>query len=192
MLLHFGNKPVIIVQSTDAAHEIMKTNDVIFVDRAYTKTFMRLLYDLNGVISAPYGEYLRKLRSICVLQLLTGKKVQAAFGRKYSEREDGKKFLMLHRELVHQLASYSIGKFVPCLSWINRVNGFNNVVYKIVNEVDDFLERVIQQQLDKGQEFNDAIKNGRRVNFVDILLNVYNDNPTYVSLINLVSKHLFW
>ncbi|KAL8475517.1 hypothetical protein ACS0TY_028247 [Phlomoides rotata] len=45
-----------------------------------------------------------------------------------------KKFIMLHRNLC---ISYSIGEFVPCLSWIYRVNGFNNVV---VNEVGDFLE----------------------------------------------------
>lgn len=77
MLLHFGSKPVIIVQSPDAAREIMKTNDLLFADKPHSRTARRLFYDLRDISIAPYGEYWRKLKSICVLQLLSRKRVQS-------------------------------------------------------------------------------------------------------------------
>ncbi|KAI3454397.1 hypothetical protein Pfo_011060 [Paulownia fortunei] len=225
MLLHFGSRPVIIVQSGDAAREIMKTNDLIFANKPQSRTTRRLFYDLKDISVAPYGEYWRKLKSICILQLLSSKRVQsfdfireeetalvmkkikacswscspvnlselftsltndvicrAAFGRKYSEGEGGKKFLMLLSEVLQLLGSVSIGEFIPCLSWVNYVNGFDNRVDKVANEVDDFLELVIQEHLNVGLESGDAIKDKSKENFVDILLNIYKDNTTGVSI----------
>ncbi|KAH6809407.1 hypothetical protein C2S51_027190 [Perilla frutescens var. frutescens] len=213
MLLYFGRKPVIIVQSADAASEILKRHDLIFADKPPSRTTRRLFYDLKDISVAPYGEYWRKLKSLCVLQLLSSKMVQsfsfireeetallmkkidscclscspvnlselfvlltnnvvcrAAFGKKYSEEESGKKFLMLMREVVQLLSSsIGIGEFIPWLSWINRVNGFDRRVDKVAEEVDDFLELVIQEHIN-------AVKNESGENFVDILLSIYKDN----------------
>ncbi|KAL0417244.1 UNVERIFIED_CONTAM: cytochrome [Sesamum latifolium] len=226
MLLHFGSRPVIIVQSADAATEIMKTNDLIFADKPGTRTTRRLFYDMKDISVAPYGEYWRKLKSVCVLQLLSSKRVQsfnfireeetellakrikthcpsrspvnlselftsltndvicrAAFGRKYSDGKGGKKFLMLLTEVLQLLGSFSIGEFIPCLSWINRVNGFDNRVERVAKEVDDFLEMVIQEHMkDELQSCCASDQDDSRENFVDILLNIYKDNNTGVSI----------
>ncbi|KAB2633281.1 cytochrome P450 71A3-like [Pyrus ussuriensis x Pyrus communis] len=77
MVLHFGARPVLIISSADAAREIMKTNDSIFANRPRSTIADRLLYGSKSVSSAPYGEYWRQMRSICVLQLLTSKRVQS-------------------------------------------------------------------------------------------------------------------
>ncbi|KMS97276.1 hypothetical protein BVRB_7g177210 [Beta vulgaris subsp. vulgaris] len=77
MLLHFGKKPVLIVSSAEAASEIMKTHDIIFSDRPALSMFKRLLYDCKDVATAPYGDYWRRMRSICVNQLLNYKRVQS-------------------------------------------------------------------------------------------------------------------
>ncbi|KAH6809408.1 hypothetical protein C2S51_027191 [Perilla frutescens var. frutescens] len=227
MLLHFGRKPVIIVQSADAASEIMKKHDLNFADKPHTRTIRRIFYDLKDIAAAPYGEYWRKLKSICILQLLSSRRVQsfnfirdeeigllvkkiesccssrlpvnlselfesvtnnvicrAAFGRKYSEGLASKKFFMLLRELLHLSASVSIGEFIPWLSWINRVNGFDSRVDKTVKEVDDFLELVIQDHLVGDLESDgDAVNGESRENFfVDILLSIYKDNSIGVSI----------
>ncbi|KAL0356323.1 UNVERIFIED_CONTAM: cytochrome [Sesamum radiatum] len=226
MLLHFGSRPVIIVQSADAASEIMKTNDLIFADKPGSRTTRRLFYDMKDISVAPYGEYWRRLKSVCVLQLLSSKRVQsfnsireeetallvkrieshcpsrspvnlselftsltndvicrAAFGRKYSDGEGGKKFLMLLTEVLQLLGSFSIGEFIPCLSWINRVNGFDNRVEKVAKEVDDFLEMVIQEHMNEElQSCCASDQDESRENFVDILLNIYKDNSTGVSI----------
>ncbi|EYU22200.1 hypothetical protein ABFS82_09G012700 [Erythranthe guttata] len=224
MLLHFGNKPVIIVQSADAAKEIMKTNDIVFADKPHTRTARRFFYELRDISVAPYGEYWRKLKSICVLQLLSSKRVQsfgfireeetsllmekinklsknlelvnlselfvsvtndvicrAVFGRKYGEGEGGKRFLMLLRKVVEYMGSVSIGEFVPWLSWINYVTGFHRRVDKAAREVDGFLEMVVQEHM----LINEGVRISRdesRENFVDILMNLYKDDKSGVSV----------
>lgn len=77
MLLHLGSVPTLVLSSADAAREVMKTNDLIFSNRPESSVGRRLLYDMKDVSVAPYGEYWRQLKSICVLQLLSNKRVQS-------------------------------------------------------------------------------------------------------------------
>ncbi|KAK4383896.1 cytochrome [Sesamum angolense] len=77
MLLHIGTVPTLVVSSADVAREILKTHDLIFADRPQSSVGRRLLYDFKDVFVAPYGEYWRQLKSICVLQLLSNKRVQS-------------------------------------------------------------------------------------------------------------------
>ncbi|KAL2933255.1 Cytochrome P450 71A25 [Bienertia sinuspersici] len=77
MLLHFGMKPVLIISSANAACKIMKTHDMIFSDRPSLTMFRKLLYNCKDVATAPYGDYWRRMRSICVNQLLSYNRVQA-------------------------------------------------------------------------------------------------------------------
>ncbi|XP_052172524.1 cytochrome P450 736A117-like [Diospyros lotus] len=77
MLLHFGSNPVLVVSSGDAAREIMKTNDLSFSNRPKSPIRSKLMYDCKDVVFAPYGEYWRQIRSICVLELLCSKRVQS-------------------------------------------------------------------------------------------------------------------
>ncbi|XVF11656.1 hypothetical protein REPUB_Repub08aG0045900 [Reevesia pubescens] len=77
MLLRFGSVPVLVVSSSDAAREIMKTHDLTFATRPKSSSSEKLLYDYKDVASAPYGEYWRQMKSICVLHLLSNKRVQS-------------------------------------------------------------------------------------------------------------------
>lgn len=84
MLLQFGSRPTLIVSSPDAASEIMKTHDIIFSNRPRMSITDRLLYEGKDVSTAPYGEYWRQMKSICVVHLLSNKRVRS-FG---AEREE--------------------------------------------------------------------------------------------------------
>ncbi|KAL1568299.1 unspecific monooxygenase [Salvia divinorum] len=77
MLLHFGKVPVLIASSAEAAREIMKTQDLIFSNRPELSIPGRLFYDSRDVAFCPYGEYWRQIRSMCVLHLLSNKRVQS-------------------------------------------------------------------------------------------------------------------
>lgn len=77
MFLKLGSVNTLIVSSAEAASEIMKTHDLIFSDRPKSNVNKKLLYDFKDVSVAPYGEYWRQMRSICVLQLLSNKRVQS-------------------------------------------------------------------------------------------------------------------
>lgn len=77
MLLHLGSKPTLVVSSANAAREIMKTNDIIFSNRPQSIISKKLIYNRKNVAGAPYGEYWRQMKSICVLQLLSNKRVRS-------------------------------------------------------------------------------------------------------------------
>ncbi|XP_051131225.1 cytochrome P450 736A117-like [Andrographis paniculata] len=220
MLLHFGSQPVIIIQSSAAAAEIMKAHDLAFADRSTSRTIMKFVYNDKDIVFSPYGEYWRKLKSICVLQLLSSKCVQsfnfireeetavlvekikaccrcnspvnlselftlftndmtcrASFRKKYSEGEDGKRFLRLLTEVSQLLGTSNIGDFVPWLGWIDSITGFNRRVDRVAKEMDEFLEMVIQDHLNsRGSEIGESGHGNPEDSFVSILLNVYRDN----------------
>ncbi|PSR96729.1 cytochrome P450, family 71, subfamily A protein [Actinidia chinensis var. chinensis] len=75
MLLHFGSKPVLVVSSAAVAREIMKTHDLVFANRPRSIVMNKLLYGSRDVASSPYGEYWRQIRSLCVVHLLSNKRV---------------------------------------------------------------------------------------------------------------------
>ncbi|XP_057534642.1 cytochrome P450 736A117-like [Amaranthus tricolor] len=77
MLIYLGKSPFLIVSSSKAATEIMRTHDVIFSNRAITTTANKLLYNGKDVAAAQYGEYWRQMKSICVLQLLSNTRVRS-------------------------------------------------------------------------------------------------------------------
>ncbi|KAL0356326.1 UNVERIFIED_CONTAM: cytochrome [Sesamum radiatum] len=178
MLLHIGTVPTLVVSSADAAREIMKTHDLIFADRPQSSVSRRLLYDFKDVSVAPYGEYWRQLKSICVLQLLSNKRVQSF----HSIREE-ETALLVNKirnstspvNLSEMFAQITNEWFVG-LSWISRVNGFDARVDKVSKEMDDFLEGVIRERM----ETPEKNKNGE--NFVDILLDIYQSNSSAVSI----------
>ncbi|KAL1068646.1 hypothetical protein V6Z11_D12G211100 [Gossypium hirsutum] len=103
MSLRFGNFPILVVSSADAASEIKKTHDLTFVNRPKRSLFQKLLYDYKDVASAPYGvreeetalavEKIEKSSSLCspvnlseLFSATTNNVIcRIALGRKYSE-----------------------------------------------------------------------------------------------------------
>nr|AJD25158.1 cytochrome P450 CYP71AU51 [Salvia miltiorrhiza] len=76
MLLHLGNVPFLVVSSADAASEVFKTHDQVFSNRPYSSV-ANGLYDCKDIAFAPYGEYWRQVRGICVNHLLSSRRVQS-------------------------------------------------------------------------------------------------------------------
>ncbi|KAI3972083.1 hypothetical protein MKW92_031607, partial [Papaver armeniacum] len=77
MLLHLGQSPNLVVSSVEMATEIMKNQDLVFANRPSTTAAIALLYGCTDISFAPYGEYWRQVRKICVLELLSAKRVQS-------------------------------------------------------------------------------------------------------------------
>ncbi|KAL5717942.1 hypothetical protein ACHQM5_010891 [Ranunculus cassubicifolius] len=77
MLLQLGQTPTLVVQSAEMAKQISKTNDIIFANRPITTASKAFLYGCKDIAFAPYGDYWRQMRKICVLDLLSAKRVQS-------------------------------------------------------------------------------------------------------------------
>ncbi|MED6207468.1 hypothetical protein PIB30_036143 [Stylosanthes scabra] len=77
MPLKLGEISNIIVSSPEMAQEIMKTQDLNFVDRP-NLLFPRIMnYNCTGIAFGNYGDYWRHVRKICTMELLTAKRVQS-------------------------------------------------------------------------------------------------------------------
>ncbi|KAL6199007.1 hypothetical protein ACLB2K_028795 [Fragaria x ananassa] len=76
MLLHLGQVPTLVVSSAEMAKEVMKTHDTVFSSRPKTTAANILAYGCYDIGFAPYGEYWRQVRKLCVLELLSLKRVQ--------------------------------------------------------------------------------------------------------------------
>ncbi|KAL6125983.1 hypothetical protein ACLB2K_074034 [Fragaria x ananassa] len=200
MLLRFGSVPVLVVSSSEAASEIMKTQDLAFSDRPKSTIFQKLLYNYNDVSTAPYGEYWRQVKGICVSHLLSNKRVHSF--RTVIEEETR----IMMKKIEESMSSSGV---------VNLTNRFitltNDVICtialrrkysggeggKIFNEIlGEFMELLGHAKLDKVakrfDEFRDGIiqehinrspKNGKsdqhideHKDFVDVLLWIQKEN----------------
>ncbi|GMN31017.1 hypothetical protein TIFTF001_044538 [Ficus carica] len=77
MYLKIGQVPTIVVSSPEFAKEVMRFHDTIFAFRPRLLFSQVIAYDCTDVAFAPYGEYWRQVRKICVLELLSAARVQS-------------------------------------------------------------------------------------------------------------------
>ncbi|MFS7989186.1 putative oxidoreductase [Helianthus anomalus] len=75
--LQLGQVSAIIISSPTLAKEIMKNHDLSFANRAKVFTVEMVTYDYKDIAFTSYGEYWRQMRKICVLELLSARKVQS-------------------------------------------------------------------------------------------------------------------
>ncbi|XP_008794219.3 premnaspirodiene oxygenase-like [Phoenix dactylifera] len=77
MLLKLGEVNTLVVSSPEGAREIMKTHDITFANRPMLVGIKISTYGGKDLVFAPYGDYWRELRKMCVLELLSFKRVQS-------------------------------------------------------------------------------------------------------------------
>ncbi|KAG6635076.1 hypothetical protein CIPAW_11G018200 [Carya illinoinensis] len=77
MLLYLAHAPTLVVSSAELAKEVLQKNDTIFASRPQNTVAKILLYGYTDMGFAPYGQYWRQVRKICVLELLSLKRVES-------------------------------------------------------------------------------------------------------------------
>ncbi|VAI23059.1 unnamed protein product [Triticum turgidum subsp. durum] len=77
MLLRFGAVPTLVVSSAKAAREVLKTHDAAFASRHMTPMLAVFTRGGQDVLFSPYGDLWRQLRRVCVLELLSARRVQS-------------------------------------------------------------------------------------------------------------------
>ncbi|CAN6207437.1 unnamed protein product [Urochloa humidicola] len=79
MLLRLGSVPTVVVSSPEAAKEVMRTHDAHCCSRPPMPGPRRLTYGYKDLAFAPYGDHVHEMRKLFVLELLSMRRVQAAW-----------------------------------------------------------------------------------------------------------------
>ncbi|CAL4937104.1 unnamed protein product [Urochloa decumbens] len=79
MLLRLGSVPTVVVSAAAAAREVMKTHDADCCSRPDTPGARRLSYGHKDVAFTPYGQHWREMRKLFIVELLSMRRVRAAW-----------------------------------------------------------------------------------------------------------------
>ncbi|KAL3748101.1 hypothetical protein ACJRO7_009344 [Eucalyptus globulus] len=77
MSLQLGEVPTIVVSSAAMAKEVMNTHDLVLANRPQIFSAKHLFYDCTDMAFSPYGAYWRHIRKICILEVLSAKRVRS-------------------------------------------------------------------------------------------------------------------
>ncbi|KAJ0950630.1 putative cytochrome P450 [Helianthus annuus] len=100
---------------------------------------------------------------------------RVALGRTYGEPE----FIDLLIRFTYLAGCFSIGDYIPWLSWVDRLSGLVARTKQAAQEFDEFLEGVLEEHISK-KKMVDGDQNGsdKRQDLVDILLDLQTENTT--------------
>ncbi|KAF3967138.1 hypothetical protein CMV_008828 [Castanea mollissima] len=146
MFFYFCHAPTLVVSSADMAREMMKTHDIVFSNRPKTTATNSLFYGCTDLSFSSYGEYWRQVRKICVLELLSLKRVQSF---QYTREEEVSILINKVRALCLKGVSINLRQ-----------------VFRTTKK-DAFLDQVVEEHKTMKQ---DDDENPDKKDFVDILL----------------------
>ncbi|XP_042483297.1 cytochrome P450 71AP13-like [Macadamia integrifolia] len=75
--LQLGEIPTVVVSSARTAKEVTKTHDLALASRPQIFSAKHLFYNCTDIAFSPYGAYWRHIRKLCVLELLSAKRVES-------------------------------------------------------------------------------------------------------------------
>ncbi|RCV06467.1 hypothetical protein SETIT_1G164900v2 [Setaria italica] len=87
MQLQLGKAPAVVISSAEAAWEALKAHDLDCCTRPVSPGTKRLTYDLKNVAFAPYGPYWREARKLLTVELLSARRVKAAWYARHDQVE---------------------------------------------------------------------------------------------------------
>ena len=119
MLLKFGSVPVLVVSSADAAREILRTYDLVFSDRPISNVSNKIFYYGRNVGFSRYSEYWRQVKSICVTQLLSTKRVHS-----FHNAREGEVALFLQNIRDFHSKTVNLSEMISQLT--------NNILFRVV------------------------------------------------------------
>nr|UXF47976.1 cytochrome P450 CYP726-2 [Euphorbia poissonii] len=77
MQIQLGQVPAVIISSAELAKQVLKIQELQFLERPFLLAAEIMLYDRTDIIFAPYGDYWRQMKKIAVVELLSAKRVQS-------------------------------------------------------------------------------------------------------------------
>ncbi|KAG8378730.1 hypothetical protein BUALT_Bualt07G0015600 [Buddleja alternifolia] len=189
MFLQLGSIPTLVVSSPYMAREIFKAHDLVFSSRPPLYAVKKFSYNFSSLSVAPFGEYWREVKKIVVLELMTTKRVQI-FGVQevalmidrfksavHHGKSDGE-FQEILNEIQHLVGEFNIADCFPRMAWLNKFNGVERKLDKNFRDLDEFLDKVINEHVDAKRTERD------HEDLIDVLLRIQKDPDQTFTLNN--------
>nr|CAB3449109.1 unnamed protein product [Digitaria exilis] len=146
MYLELGEVRVVVASTPDAAMEVMKTNDAAFASRPWIPSVRSIMASgAVGLVFSRYGALWRQLRKICVVELLSARRVHSF---RWIREEEA-------RRLVAGIAAASSSPFG---------DGAVNVGEQITGAITDAAVRTMMgDRFDRREEFLQVIAEGTKI-----------------------------
>ncbi|KAL8256455.1 hypothetical protein R6Q59_031522 [Mikania micrantha] len=130
---------------------------------------MQKIRDSNGSVV--------NLSNLLIL-LTTNIFCRVALGRKY----EGRHFKNLLERTVEFLGCFSVGSYIPSLTWVDRLSGLERKVDEVAKEFDEFFDSVINEHINNKEASFEC------QDLVGILLDIQRENKIGFPLENDVIK----
>ncbi|KAL5550472.1 hypothetical protein UlMin_000648 [Ulmus minor] len=144
LYLKLGEIPTVIVSSPRLAEKLFKSHDIALSNRPQIISAKYLFYNCTDIGFSPYGAYWRYIRKICIIELLSTKRVQS--------------FSFVREEEVARLVS-RVSESCPGTVSLSKLLGSyaNNVVCRVAFGMDftvggDYDKQGFQKLLQEYQE----------------------------------------
>ncbi|XP_019259858.1 PREDICTED: premnaspirodiene oxygenase-like isoform X2 [Nicotiana attenuata] len=131
MHLQLGEVSLVVVTSPEIAKEVLKTHDLAFASRPKLLAAEIIVYNSSAVAFAPYGDYWRQMRKICILEVLSTKNVRS--------------FNSIRRDEVFRLIEFFRSSGKP-VNFTKRISLFMSFIIcrsafgTVFKEQDDFIQ----------------------------------------------------
>ncbi|XP_050284003.1 cytochrome P450 705A22-like isoform X2 [Quercus robur] len=116
LYLRFGASHCLLVSSASVASEIFKSQDLAFASRPRFAFSDKLLYGTSGFVTAPYGDYWRFMKKLCVTEVLGTKQLERSL---FVRREEKERLLKRMLESARKKDDVDVG--VEVMKFTNTV-----------------------------------------------------------------------
>ncbi|KVH98187.1 cytochrome P450 [Cynara cardunculus var. scolymus] len=175
-VLTYGSKDLVFSSYGEYWRQIKSIAVLHLLSNRRVQSFRRVREDETRVMIDMIRESRGSLVDLSDLSLtLTNNVVcRATLGRTYPEFE----FKHLLKRLSFLIGVYSIGNYIPWLSWVDWLNGLQRSAHEVAKEFDYFIEGVIGEHINKKKGLDIDAESDISLDFVDILLDVQSKTAT--------------
>ncbi|KAJ4850626.1 hypothetical protein Tsubulata_022196 [Turnera subulata] len=123
LYIRLGSYPLILVSSASMAADIFKTHDLHFSHKpkSVTENDRLMLFGSSSFSNAPYGDYWRFMKKLCVSELLSPRQIERSH---HIRREERFRFLQKILEKARKNEAVDIGGEITALT--------NNIICRMV------------------------------------------------------------
>lgn len=105
---------------------------------------------------------------------------RVAFGRKYSCSTIGSRARAVLADFLSLLGEFSVGDFIPWLSWLDTVSGLDARLRSVFRQLDAFTEEVMEDHVQNRERQKDGQVD--TADIVDVLMSLAKDDTDGISL----------